>query len=96
MDKKFFLRFINGHRFSFQTKQFESSGPNLHKKGILGTKFKKIIVEFKISSVKYPFVSSFILKKTFSSFGSKFTPKKVIWGQNLGKWKVLVFYFGLL
>ena len=46
--------------------------------GILGTKFKKIIVEFKISNLEYPFVSTFILNKTISSFGAKFA-------QNLGK-----------
>ena len=55
--------------------------------GILGTNFKKIIVEFKISNLEYPFVSTFILNKTISSFGAKFA-------QNLGNWKVLVLSFG--
>ena len=40
------------------------------------SKFKKIIVEFKIGSLEYPSVSSFILNKTFSSFETKFAPKK--------------------
>ena len=39
-------------------------GPNLLKKHIFGTKFEKTIATFKISTLKYPFVPSFILNKT--------------------------------
>ena len=38
--------------------------------------FKKTIVKFKISTLKYPFASSFVLNKTFSSLGTKFSQKK--------------------
>ena len=51
---------------------------------ILRTKVKKIIVEFKIGSLEYPYASSFILNKTFSSFGTKIvqkskSPSTLIW-----------------
>ena len=62
--------------FSFWTFCIDVLGPNLHKKDILVTKFKKIIVEFKISSLEYPFLSSFILNKTFWSFATKVSSKK--------------------
>ena len=39
-------------------------------------KFKKKIAEFTISTLEYPFASSFILTKALSSFGIKFAPKK--------------------
>ena len=39
-------------------------------------KFKKTIVEFKVSTFKYPFTSNFILNKELSSFGIKFAQKK--------------------
>ena len=66
--------------FSFWTNCFciEVLGPNLHTKDILGTKFKRISVEFKINSIEYLFVSSFILNKTFSSFGTKVAQKKYL------------------
>ena len=60
----------------------EVLGPNLRKKDILGTKFKKIIVEFKIGSLEYPFISSFISNKTFSSFETKVSQKKYFGDEN--------------
>ena len=72
--------------FSFWTKHFaiEVLRPNLSKMDILRTKVKKIIVEFKIGSLEYPYASSFILNKTFSSFGTKIvqkskSPSTLIW-----------------
>lgn len=53
------------------------------KKDILGTKPKKAIVKFEISSLEYPFVHGVISNKVLSSFGIKFPspPKK-----NLGSY----------
>ena len=42
----------------------------------LGEKFKKTIVEYKISNLEYSIVSSFILNKALSSFGTKFAQEK--------------------
>ena len=67
--------------FSFSTKLFEDSGPNIPKNDILGMKFKKTIVEFKVSTFKYPFTSNFILNKELSSFGIKFAQKKYFGGE---------------
>ena len=80
---------LNKVLWSFRTK--------FTKKDILGTKFKKKIVKFKISTLECPFVSSFILNKALSSCGIKFAqPKKVFWSQNLGKQKLPVLHFGSL
>ena len=46
------------------------------KRGILEAKIKKTIVKFKIDSLEYPFVPSFILNIALSSFGTKFARKK--------------------
>ena len=51
------------------------------KKDILGTKPKKTIVKFEISSFEYHFVRIFILNKTFSDFGTKFVQKKYFRGK---------------
>ena len=49
-------------------------------------KFKKTIVEFKISSLEYPFAWSFILNKALSSLGAKFAQKNIL-GTNFKKVK---------
>ena len=74
----------SSYRFSFQTKQFEVSGPNLQNKFILGTEFEKAFVKFRISTPEYSFVSSFILKKTFSNFRDQ-TTQEMLLGRNLKK-----------
>ena len=53
-------------------------GPKRHKKDILRTKSKKIIVEFKIGSLEYLFVSIFILNKRFVI---KIVQKKYFWDE---------------
>ena len=53
-------------------------GPKWHKKDILRTKSKKIIVEFKIGSLEYLFVSIFILNKRFVI---KIVQKKYFWDE---------------
>ena len=62
----------------FHSKQSNLKFPDqiCPKKGILGKKLKKTIVKFKISSLEYSIVSSFILNKALSSFGTKFIQKK--------------------
>ena len=74
----------SSYRFSFQTKHFEVSGPNLQNKFILGTEFEKAFVKFRISTPEYSFVSSFILKKTFSNFRDQ-TTQEMLLGRNLKK-----------
>ena len=50
----------------------------IYQKGILGTNFKKKIVEFKISKLEYPFVLCFNLNKTLSTFKTKFAKKNCL------------------
>ena len=64
--------------FWFKTKQCEDSGPNLPKKGISEKKIKKIIVNFKIGSLEYSFVLSFILNKIWLKLDQSCTKKSIL------------------
>ena len=48
------------------------------KKRILRRKFEKTILEFRIYTLEYPFVLSFILNKALWSFGTKFVQKIIL------------------
>ena len=74
--------------FSFYTNHFEVSRPDFPKNGILGTKFKKAVVQLKISSLEYPFVSNYSLNKALSSIGINFAEKSIL-GKKFRKTKSL-------